>query len=380
MSIHKCPIIYSAAAAALFWAGGAVAQVGVTADKIIIGHSAGFTGSVAGTVKELTAGAKAYFDAVNAKGGVHGRKIVLESMDDGFDPKRTPEVIQKLIEEKKVFALFLSRGTPTNEAALPVIEKYKVPLIGPSTGAMSMYEPPRKYLFPVRASYRSETFKIVDQLVSMGIAKIAVVYTDDSFGKDGLTGVQQAMKEKNIVPVAVAGYPRGTIKVEEAVATIAKTEPQAVIMTVLADAGVAFVKQMKKTGQSPLFLTLSNNSSNAFIKNLGADGPGVAVSQVSPYPFSATVPIVKEFQDAISQSKDVAASYASMEGFIAAKVLVEGLKRAGPKPTREKLVTALESMNRFDLGGIDVTYGPGTRTGTRYIDITIVSKAGVFIR
>jgi len=380
MSIHKFLIKHSAAAAALFLAGGAIAQIGVTADKIIIGQSAGFTGSVAGTVKELTAGAKAYLDAVNAKGGVHGRRIVLESMDDGFDPKKTPEIMQKLILEKKVFALFLSRGTPTNEAAIPVLEKYKVPLIGPSTGAMSMYEPPRKYLFPVRASYRSETFKIVDQLANMGIARIAVVYTDDSFGKDCLAGVQQAMKEKNITPVAVANHERGTIKVEEAVATIAKAQPQAVIMTVLADAGVAFVKQMKKAGQSPLFMSLSNNSSNAFIKNLGEDGPGVAVSQVSPYPFSATIPIVKEFQDSIKGKQDVAASYASMEGFIAAKVLVEGLKRAGPKPTREKLVAALESMNRFDLGGVDVSYGPGTRTGTSYIDITIVSKTGRFMR
>ncbi len=380
MSIRECLIKYCAAAAAFLLAGGTVAQIGVTADKILIGQSAGFTGSVAGSVKEQTAGAKAYFDVVNARGGVHGRKIVLESMDDGFDPKRTPEVIRKLIEEKKVFALFLSRGTPTNEAALPVLEKYKVPLIGPSTGAMSMYEPPHKYLFPVRASYRSETFKVVDQLVSMGIRKIAVVYTDDSFGKDGLTGVQQAMKERNIAPVAVANHPRGTTKVEEAVATIAKAEPQAVIMTVLADAGVAFVKQMKKSGQSPLFMTLSNNSSNAFIKNLGEDGPGVAISQVSPYPFSATVPIVKEFQDAIGRNKDVGPSYASMEGFIASKVLVEGLKRAGPKPTREKLVAALESLNRFDLGGVDVTYGPGIRTGTRYIDITIISKTGHYVR
>src|SRR5258705_11623873 len=142
------------------------------------------------------------------------------------------------------------------------------------------------------------------------------------------------MKEKNVVPVAVASHPRGTIKVEEAVAAIAKAEPQAVIMTVLADAGVAFVKQMKKTGQSPLFITLSNNSSNAFIKNLGEDGPGVAISQVSPYPFSATIPIVKEFQDAIGRNKDVAASYASMEGLIASKVLVEVLSAAGQKQPR----------------------------------------------
>lgn len=380
MSIR--PLFGGARAAALLLlvALEAAAEPGVTANRIVIGQSAGFTGSVAGTVKELTAGAKAYFDQVNARGGVHGRRIVLESMDDGFDPKKTPEVVRTLIEEKKVFALFLSRGTPTNEAAYPVLEKYRVPLVGPSTGAMSMYDPPRRYLFPVRASYHSETFKIVAQLANMGIDRIAIVYTDDSFGKDGLTGVQQAMKERALVPVAMASHPRGTTQVEQAVATIAKADPQAVIMTVLADAGVAFVKQMKKAGKSPLFLTLSNNSSNAFIKNLGEDGYGVAVSQVSPYPFAATEPLAKEFQDMIRGKADVSPSYASMEGFIAAKVLVEGLRRAGPNPTREKLVSALESMRRYDLGGVDVSYGPQDRSGTSYIDITIISKTGRFVR
>src|SRR6185436_8729647 len=142
----------------------------------------------------------------------HGRKIVLESLDDGFDPKRTPEVVKKLIDEKQVFALFLSRGTPTNEAAYPVLEAAKVPLVGPSTGAMSMYNPSRRYMFPVRASYQSETFKIVPQLVNMGITRIALMYVNDSFGKDGLAGVQQAMKENNLTPVAVASHARGGVK------------------------------------------------------------------------------------------------------------------------------------------------------------------------
>jgi len=316
----------------LFFAGAAAAEPGISADKILIGQAAGFTGSVAGTVKELTAGAQAYFDHVNAKGGIHGRKIVLESMDDGFDPKKSPEVFKKLIEEKQVFAMFLSRGTPVNEAAYPVLEAAKVPLVGPSTGAMSMYNPPRKYMFPVRASYQSETFKIVPQLVGMGITRIALLYTDDSFGKDGLAGVQQAMKEANLVPVAVASHPRGGTKVEEAVTAIGRTDPQAVIMITLADAGVAFVKQLKASGRSPMFLTLSNNSSNAFIKNLGADGHGLAVSQVSPYPFSGSEPVTREFLKLIKERKDLAPSYSSIEGFIAAKVLVEGLRRAGKQP------------------------------------------------
>ena len=361
-------------------AAGASAEPGITADKIIIGQAAGFTGSVAGTVKELTAGAKAYFDSVNAKGGIHGRKIVLESMDDGFDPKKTPEIVKKLIDEKNVFAMFLSRGTPTSEAAYSVLEQAKVPMVGPSTGAMSMYNPPRKYMFPVRASYHSETFKIVPQLVNMGINRIALLYVDDSFGKDGLAGVQQALKANNLEALAVASHVRGSIKLEDAVATIAKAEPQAIIMITLLDAGVAFVKQMKKTGRSPVFLTLSNNSSNAFIKNLGEDGWGVAVSQVSPYPFSGTMLITREFLDIIKGKQDVSASYSSMEGFISAKVLVEGLRRAGPKPTREKLIAGLESMNRYDMGGVDVTYGPELRTGISYIDITIIGKNGTFVR
>ncbi len=374
--------VFKVAAAVLpaLLVGGALAEPGITADSIIIGQAAGFTGSVAETVKERTAGAKAYFDHVNAKGGIHRRKIVLESMDDGFDPKKSPGVFKKLIEEKNVFAMFLSSGTPTNEAAYPVLEQAKVPLIGPSTGAMSMYNPPRKYLFPVRASYHSETFKIVPQLVNMGINRIALMYVDDSFGKDGLAGVQQAMKENNLTLVAVASHPRGGTKVEEAVATIGKTDPQAIIMITVLDAGVAFIKQMKKTGKSPVFITLSNNSSNAFIKNLGEDGWGVAVSQVSPYPFSATMAITKEFQDVIKDKQGVAPSYSSMEGFIAAKVLVEGLRRAGPKPTREKLIAGLESMQRYDLGGVEVTYGPQVRTGTTYIDITIIGRNGKFVR
>jgi len=369
-----------AAVLALLFAGVAAAEPGITADKIVIGQAAGFTGSVAGTVKELTAGAQLYFDHVNARGGVHGRKIVLESMDDGFDPKRSPDVFKKLIEEKQVFAMFLSRGTPTNEAAYPVLEAAKVPLIGPSTGAMSMYNPPRKYLFPVRASYQSETFKIVPQLVNMGMTRIALLYVDDSFGKDGLTGVQQAMKEAKLTPVAVVSHQRGSTKLEEAVAAIAKADPQAVIMVTLADAGVAFVKQMKAAGKSPMFLTLSNNSSNAFIKNLGIDGHGLAVSQVSPYPFSGSEPLTREFLGLMKDKKDVAPSYSSMEGFIAAKVLVEGLRRAGKQPTREKLIAGLESMKAYDLGGVDVTYGPNLRTGTSYIDLTIIGKTGKFVR
>lgn len=353
------------------------AEDGITKDRILIGQAAGFTGSVAGAVKEQKAGAMAYLDAVNAAGGVHGRKIVLESLDDGFDFKKTPEVTRQLIEDKKVFALFLFRGTPNTEAAYPVAAKAKVPLIAPSTGAQSMYSPPRKYLFPVRASYHSETTAIVNHLVSLGIKKIAVFYDDGSFGLDVLAGVQNALKEKKMTPSSVASYPRGTVKIEPAVKTIATDDPQAVVMAAAVDSGPAFIAQMKAQGKSPMFFTLSNLSANSFVKALGTNVNGVVISQVSPYPFAVTTPIASEFLKAI-KGKDMAPSYASIEGFIAAKVLVEGLRRAGPQPTREKLIKGLESMTSVDLGGISVHYGPEIRSGTTYVDLTVLGKDGQF--
>ena len=258
------------------------AEDGITKDRILIGQAAGFTGNVAGAVKEQKAGAQAYLDVVNASGGVHGRKIVIESLDDGFDFKKTPEVTRQLIEDKKVFALFLFRGTPNTEAAYPVAAKAKVPLIAPSTGAQSMYSPPRKYLFPVRASYHSETTAIVNHLVSLGIKKIAVFHDDGAFGKDVLAGVQKAMEEKKMAPSSVASYERGTVKIEPAVKKIAADDPQAVVMAAAVDSGPAFIAQMKALNRNPMFFTLSNLSANSFVKALERNVNGVVISQVSP--------------------------------------------------------------------------------------------------
>lgn len=365
------------AAAAVVVAVQSHAEDGVTKDRILIGQAAGFTGSVAGAVKEQAAGALAYIDSVNASGGVHGRQIKLESLDDGFDAKKTPEVTRQLIEDKKVFALFLFRGTPNTEAAYPVAAKAKIPLIAPSTGAQSMYSPPRKYLFPVRASYHSETTAIVNHLVSLGIKKIAVFYDDGTFGKDVLAGVQKAMQKHNMEPSSAASYERGTMKIEGAVKTIAANDPQAVIMATAVDSGPAFIAQMKALSRNPMFFVLSNLSSNSFVTALGKNVNGVVISQVSPYPFAVTTPISSEFLKA-AKKHNLAPSYAAIEGFIAAKVLVEGLKRAGPQPTREKLIKGLESMSKVDLGGITVNYGAEDRSGTTFVDLTVLGKDGQF--
>ena len=213
-----------------------------------------------------------------------------------------------------------------------------------------MYSPPRKYLFPVRASYHSETTAIVNHLVSLGIKKIAVFYDDGAFGKDVLAGVQKAMQKHNMEPSSAASYERGTVKIEAAVKTIAANDPQAVIMATAVDSGPAFIAQMKAQNRNPMFFVLSNLSANSFVTALGKNVNGVVISQVSPYPFAVTTPVSSEFLKA-AKKHNLAPSYAAIEGFIAAKVLVEGLKRAGPQPTREKLIKGLESMAKVDLGG-----------------------------
>lgn len=347
---------------------------------ILLGQSAAFSGAVAPQVKELTAGAQAYFDQVNRAGGIHGRKVILESLDDGFDPKRAAENTKKLIDEKKVFSLFLYRATPTTEAAMPIFTQAKVPLVAPSTGAQSMYTPVNHYLFPVRPSYHAETDKIIEQLNAMGLKRVAIFHADDSFGKDGLSGYQAAMKRHGLTPVAVASYPRGTVKVEAAVQAIAAAKPQTIVMVSAANAGSAFIKQTRALGPGPQFVLLSNVSSQAFIKDLGEAGRGVVVSQVGPYPFTASSPLIKEFHAAMKQHGKAELSYSSLEGFIAAKVMVEGLRRAGRQLTREKFIDAMESLQSYDLGGVRANYSPTDRTGTTFVELTIIGKNGRFVK
>lgn len=362
------------------FSAAAHAQEGVYADRILIGQSAAFTGGLAPIVKELTAGAQAYLDMVNAEGGVHGRKVIIESLDDALDAKRTIENTKVLVNEKKVFCLFLYRGTPQVEAVLPLLEELKVPLVGPSTGAQTMFLPAKRYLFPVRASYGSEVEEAVNHLVITGTSKIALIRDDSSFGQDGLTAFEAAMKKRGITPHAIAVFPRGSTQVDEAVKKLAATQPQAAIIVASPNSAAAIVKKARGVGEDMLLIALSNVSSDSFIKDLGEFGRGVIVAQVTPAPAGARAQAARELQKLVKAGAKAPISYSALEGFVSAKVLVEGLRRAGPKPTREKMVAALEGMQRYDAGDIDISYGPGVRTGSRYVELTIIGRDGKFIR
>ncbi len=346
--------------------------------QILIGQTAGFTGSVAAGVKETTDGARLYIDAVNAKGGVNGQKIELISLDDKFDPKLASENARQLIEEKNVVALFLTRGTPHTEAIIPLLDKHGVPLIGPSTGAMSLHQPVRSHVFNVRATYQREAEKAVLHLASSGMNKIAVVHVDDSFGLDGLTGAQKGFTEASISAVAIEKFDRVKPDFSKITPVILKSGAQAVVMIASGTAAVDGIKALRAAGSAVQVVTLSNNASTGFIKNLGDQARGVIVSQV--FPQSINFALVKEAND-LARGKNLAeVSPAMLEGFASAKVMVEALRRTGSKPTRERLQSVLETFGKFDLGGLAVSYSIKNHTGLDFSDLSIISSDGRFRR
>ncbi len=361
---------------------GAGAQTpGVTVDRILIGQTAGFTGTVAGGVKETTDGAKLYIDWVNKNGGVNGRKIEIVSMDDGFDPKRAGANAKTLIEDKHVFALFLNRGTPHSEAIIPHLKATGVPLVGPSTGADLLHNPVNPYIFNVRAKYQLEAEKGVVQLSSMGMSRIAIIHVEDSFGKDALTGAIKGFAMANLKPVGVYSYDRATGKVEAAVQALVKADPQAAFL-IGSGANVAdIIGQVRKAKSTVQLITLSNNSSAAFVKSLGDNARGVIVTQVFPNPKMATTGIARELQKLARDSNGgVPISHQAMEGFASAKVLVEGLRRGGKNLTRASFLAALDNLRDFDLGGLKVDYSPTDHTGTEYVELSMISRNGEFLQ
>ena len=348
--------------------------------QILIGQTAGFSGQVAAGVKETTDGALLYIDAINAKGGVNGQKIELISIDDKFEPKLAGENARQLIEEKNVAAMFLTRGTPHTQAIIPHLDKHGVALVGPSTGAMVLHQPVVKYIFNVRATYQREAEKAMTHLASMGITRIALVYADDSFGADGVAGAQKGLAAAKLQPVVLEKFDRSKPDFPPIAAKVAKAETQAVLMvasgTAVVDAGNAF----RAAGSAAQIVTLSNNASGGFIRSLGGNARGVIVTQVYPNERAVIYPMVKEAQE-LAKAKGLGEiSPAMLEGFAAAKVLVEGLKRAGPKPDRARIHAALESIRKFDLGGLEVNYGPDDHTGLDFADLSIIGTDGKFRR
>lgn len=360
-------------------AAGASAETGVTDSRILLGQSAALSGPAQELGIEMRLGAKLYFDQVNSQGGIFGRSIELRSYDDGYEPSRTVPNTNKLIREDGVFALFGYVGTPTSNAAIPIFSQAKVPFIGAFTGADSLRHPFNRLIFNVRASYFEETERIIEDHLSLGIRNIAVFYQNDAYGKAGLTGVDRALEKHKLKIVATGTVERNSVDVAAAVKAIHAARPDVVVLISAYKSCAAFIQGMKRAGSPAGFYNVSFVGSQALAAELGADGVGVGVSQVVPFPWSGTIPVVREYQKVLKQSgSERGVSFTGLEGFIAAKVMVEGLRRAGKDLTRDKLISALETMRNADVGGFVVHFGPDDHNGSSFVELTIIGKDGQF--
>lgn len=367
-------------AACVFAAGVAAMAAPAAHAQLLIGQTVGISGSAAATVKESMLGASLYMDHVNAKGGVNGQKIELIALDDKFDPKLTLENARTLIEDKGVLALFMTRGTPHTQGLVALLDKHGVPLVGPSTGAMALHQPVPRNIFNIRAPYQREVEKAIAHLSLLGMQRIGVVHVDDTFGEDGLAGAQKGFQNKNLQALFVEKFDRAKPDFSAIAPRVRSREPQAVIFIGTGAAVVDGIKALRAAGVGGQILTLSNNASGGFVKALGEQARGVIVTQVFPSERSLSYPLIKEAMG-IAKARDIKElSPAMVEGFVNAKVLVEGLRRAGPKPDRARLHAALEGMGKYDVGGLELSYSSTDHTGLDFADLSIIGPDGRFQR
>lgn len=353
------------------------AEPGVSENRILLGQSAAFSGPAAQLGIQLNLGARVYFDALNEKGGVHGRKIELITADDKYESELAAANTKKLIEVDEVFALFGYVGTPTSNAALPIFTKAKVPFFAPFTGAQSLREPFNPEIFNIRSSYYDETEYLVRGLVKNGMRHIAVFYQNDAYGKAGLAGVERALQQVKVPLLGTATVERNSTDVRAAVAKLLPLKPDAIIQISAYSSCAAFIQAMRRESYYGQFYNVSFVGSQALADALDKQGPGVVISQVVPFPWSRATPIVDEFHKAMKKAgKEKEVNFSSLEGFINAKVFVEGLRRAGRDLTRSKLIKALETIdaNDYDVGGLVINFSPTNHNGSKFVDITVIVK------
>lgn len=358
------------------WAAQAQAQgSGVSDDRIVLGQSAPFSGAAVQLGLQFYLGAQLHFEALNARGGVNGRRIEIARLDDGYDPERCAANTRQFINDG-VFALFGYIGTPTSLLALPLATEAKTPFFAPFTGAQALRDPFNRYAIHVRASYFDETAAMVRQTTSVGIKKIAVFYQNDAYGKAGLEGVQRALKALDLEPVAVGTVERNGTDVSQSLQAILAAKPEAIVQISAYKSCATFIRLARRQGFSGNFYNVSFVGTQALMDELGAEARGVVVSQVMPFPYSAAQAISGEYLAALKDKRGVAPNYSGMEGFVAAKVFTEGVRRAGRNLTREGFITAIQGMENFQLGGFSVDFGPKKNTGSRFVELTMLTEDG----
>lgn len=372
--------------AGLAWGvcGALAGMGGLARAELVIGQVAPLSGVLASTGQQMVLGGKIYFNYINDTGGVHGQKIRVLLADDAYKVDETVRLTREMLARPEVLALYGFAGTANVGQLLAdgVLEQGGAPLVAPYTGGEPLRKPFNPWIFHLRAGYADEAEHMVQQLTTLGMSRVAVMYQDDGFGKAGLAGVQAAVARRGLKLSVAAGYERNTDKVEEAVRQIKASDAQAIIMISVNKSTAAFIKRYRESGGGAQLYNISVVDPAELVKLAGLkNAHGLGISQVVPYPYMANLPVIREYQALLRKyAPDEMINYTSFEQFLGAKVLVESLRRAGPNPTRAKVVKALESMNSVDLGGVTVNYSPDNRVGSRYVEVTVIGSTGKLLK
>ena len=369
----------AALAAAPAFIRNAHAQEGLTAKAITIGSTGATSGPLAGVGAELKQGVDAAMGEINAKGGVNGRTLRFQMMDDAYVPQRSADNVKKMIDDGSIFALMSCVGTPNNAAIVPLIEESNLPYVGPRSGASSLRKPGMRNVFHVRASFTDETQRLVQRLVSMGMKDLTVVYLDNDYGKEVLLDVNRALQAQGAKPAASVALAVDGKNLNEVVNQVVAGKPSAVLLGTAGSVSVGLITGLKKASPLLPIAGLSVTLSGEGIKALGAAGTGLALTMVFPDPHRARIEVVREYQAAMRAVGQQEFSLGSLESYINTHVMAAGLERAGRDLTRAKLRTALAGLQKFDLGGFSVDYAAPPFAGSKFVELGVLGTGGRFL-
>ena len=355
-------------------------EVGVSEDAILFGQAAALEGPSSVLGQGMRHGIVAAFTEINAKGGVHGRKLQLISRDDGYDPDRSVVQTLRLIEDDKVFALIGAVGTATAMATIPITNARDVPFIGPVSGAELLRDLELSNVVNIRPSYGAEAETLIKHLTEdRHFTRIAIFYQDDSFGRDGLTGVKNALAKRGLELAAEGTFERNTRAVGAAWRTIKRAEPEAIVMVGTYGPSAEFIKLAHRSGLSPTFVNISFVGATALAKELGPDGEGVVVAQVVPFPWDRSIKLVADYQAAQKAfDPTLTPDFVSLEGYLSGRLAAAALEKVGPNPTRASLLRAINDIGRFDISGSVFTVGFRAIETPPKVFLTVIQKDGTF--
>ena len=348
---------------------------------IKIAQSTALSGPLGELGQAMHQGAQAGFAAINAKGGVNGRPIELTTLDDGYDVKRALAHVKGFMEDRSNFALFNCMGTPMIEAMLPQVIESGIPFFAPFSGALSARPKNVRNVFNILASYADEAEQLVQHLATIGIKRIAIAYQNNAFGKEVFDAAQLSMARHKLDATAIVTVESNSADVNVAVAKITSSIPEAVLVGLAGKPTIDFVKAIRLQRKGLPLYALSIMGAAATLKAMGDDATGIAVSQVVPLPGNTVVPMVREFQQAWKAAGVMLEpSHLALEGYVNARVFAEALRRAGRNPTRSSFIDSTWSLKRYDLGGFEVSFSDSARNASRFVELTMVSRDGRFIR